>query len=255
MGKKVVLIEKQYMLGGVLETGEYTVTSLNGQELDKAIRNLVDNGNTVKIIDEYEEIKEEVSILDEEDKAAAMEIELMPDASIEQTDMEEYGYKWKGMLPLRRRAAERLRELGCRCISHSEKEFISYPQTNYGVEITRNGKDFSYLHPQKKADSFEKSEFGFSLPRFRSLVFISPAIPSFKYRFRHAYILVRLYPIFSDINCTSFPSSKQAFIADNFNSAEGWRGCSAVFIPWKDFRLIHGLFLFTIQVYIACLYG
>ncbi|HCH92891.1 MAG TPA: hypothetical protein DE061_04335 [Clostridiales bacterium] len=35
-------------------------------------------------------------------------------------------------------------------VSHSEKEFITYLQTNYGVEITRNGKDFSYLHPQKK---------------------------------------------------------------------------------------------------------
>ena len=99
-------------LGGTLETGEYTVTSLNAQELDKAIRSLVDSGNTVKIIDEYEEIKEEVGILDERDKVAEMEIELMPDTSIEQTEMEEYGYKWKGMLPLRRRAADRLRELG-----------------------------------------------------------------------------------------------------------------------------------------------
>ena len=35
-------------------------------------------------------------------------------------------------------------------VSRSEKEFITYLQTNYGVEITRNGKDFSYLHPQKK---------------------------------------------------------------------------------------------------------
>ena len=35
-------------------------------------------------------------------------------------------------------------------VSHNEKEFITYLQTNYGVEITRNGKDFSYLHPQKK---------------------------------------------------------------------------------------------------------
>lgn len=35
-------------------------------------------------------------------------------------------------------------------VSRSEKEFIIYLQTNYGVEITRNGKDFSYLHPQKK---------------------------------------------------------------------------------------------------------
>ena len=35
-------------------------------------------------------------------------------------------------------------------VSRSEKEFITYLQTNYGVEITRKGKDFSYLHPQKK---------------------------------------------------------------------------------------------------------
>ena len=35
-------------------------------------------------------------------------------------------------------------------VSHSEHEFISYLHSNYGVEITRNGKDFSYLHPQKK---------------------------------------------------------------------------------------------------------
>ena len=35
-------------------------------------------------------------------------------------------------------------------VSHNEEEFISYLQTNYGVEITRKGKDFSYLHPQKK---------------------------------------------------------------------------------------------------------
>ena len=35
-------------------------------------------------------------------------------------------------------------------VSRSEKEFITYLQRNYGVEITRNGKDFSYLHPQKK---------------------------------------------------------------------------------------------------------
>ena len=44
-------------------------------------------------------------------------------------------------------------------------------------------------------------------------------------------------------------------MADDFYSAEGCLGCSAVFIPWKDFRLIHVLFLFAIQVYITCLDG
>lgn len=47
---------------------------------------------------------------------------------------------------------EELREVIVEAIrkSKDEKEFKDYLKTCYGVEITRSGKDFSYLHPQKQ---------------------------------------------------------------------------------------------------------
>lgn len=47
---------------------------------------------------------------------------------------------------------EELREVIVEAIgkSRSEQEFKDYLKTCYGVEITRSGKDFSYLHPQKQ---------------------------------------------------------------------------------------------------------
>ena len=47
---------------------------------------------------------------------------------------------------------EELREVIVEAIgkSHNEQEFKDYLKTCYGVKITRDGKDFSYLHPQKQ---------------------------------------------------------------------------------------------------------
>lgn len=47
---------------------------------------------------------------------------------------------------------EKLREVIVEAISKSkdEQEFKDYLKTCYGVEITRSGKDYSYLHPQKQ---------------------------------------------------------------------------------------------------------
>ena len=47
---------------------------------------------------------------------------------------------------------EELREVIVEAIgkSHNEQEFKDYLKTCYGVEITRSGKDYSYLHPQKQ---------------------------------------------------------------------------------------------------------
>lgn len=47
---------------------------------------------------------------------------------------------------------EELREIIVEAIEKSkdEREFKDYLKTCYGVEITRSGKDFSYLHPQKQ---------------------------------------------------------------------------------------------------------
>lgn len=47
---------------------------------------------------------------------------------------------------------EELREVIVEAIekSHNEQEFKNYLKEAYGVEITRSGKDYSYLHPQKQ---------------------------------------------------------------------------------------------------------
>lgn len=47
---------------------------------------------------------------------------------------------------------EELREVIVEAIgkSHNEQEFKDYLKACYGVEITRSGKDYSYLHPQKQ---------------------------------------------------------------------------------------------------------
>ena len=76
---------------------------------------IVDDG------DEEEEIaysalpenrKTEVDIIDEEDKIAAMQVDLLPDYTVTQEDMHAYGYTWDGMLPVSRRAAYRLWSMG-----------------------------------------------------------------------------------------------------------------------------------------------
>ena len=56
--------------------------------------------------------KTEVDIIDEEDKVAAMQVDLLPDYSITQEDMHAYGYTWDGMLPVGRRMAYRLWSMG-----------------------------------------------------------------------------------------------------------------------------------------------
>ena len=68
-------------------------------------------------------------------------------------------------------------------------------------------------------------------------------------------MLALLYPICADIDCTSFPSSKQALIAENFKFTDGCRGCSAVLTPRKPFGFCQGLSRFAIHVYNACFDG
>lgn len=68
-------------------------------------------------------------------------------------------------------------------------------------------------------------------------------------------MLALLYPICADINCTSFPSSKQALIAEIFKFTDGCRGCSAVLTLRKPFGFCQGLSRFAIHVYNACFDG
>ena len=68
-------------------------------------------------------------------------------------------------------------------------------------------------------------------------------------------MLTLLYPICADMNCTSFPSSKQALIAEFFKFTDGCRGCSAVLTPRKPFGFCQSLSRFAIHVYNACFDG
>ena len=54
----------------------------------------------------------EVNIIEEEDKIAAMRVDVLPDYAVTQEDMHAYGYTWDGMLPMNRRTAYRLWTMG-----------------------------------------------------------------------------------------------------------------------------------------------
>lgn len=62
--------------------------------------------------------------------------------AVERKIMLNGGVSWK----------EELREVIVEAVgkAHNEQEFKDYLKTCYGVEITRSGKDYSYLHPQKQ---------------------------------------------------------------------------------------------------------
>ncbi len=62
--------------------------------------------------------------------------------AIERKIMLNGGVSWK----------EELREVIVEAIrkSHNEQEFKDYLKVAYGIEITRSGKDYSYLHPNKQ---------------------------------------------------------------------------------------------------------
>lgn len=93
-------------------SGERTlVLSLDSNELDKAVGKLVGNGQTVKIIETLENKKED-GIIDNIDRVAEIEVSLLPDYTLTQENMHDYGYKWDGMLPIGSRTAKRLYNLG-----------------------------------------------------------------------------------------------------------------------------------------------
>ena len=54
----------------------------------------------------------EMNIIDEEDKVAAMQVDLLPDYAVTNEDMHAYGYLWDGMLPVTGSAAKMLSKAG-----------------------------------------------------------------------------------------------------------------------------------------------
>ena len=69
----------------------------------------------------FDEPEEEKSFIDESDRVAAMQVDVLPDYTVSQEQMHEYGYTWDGMLPVRIRTAR-----------------VLY---GTGVELYRLGKD------------------------------------------------------------------------------------------------------------------
>ena len=56
----------------------------------------------------FDEPEEEKTFIDESDKVAAMQVDVLPDYTVSQEQMHEYGYTWDGMLPIRIRTARML---------------------------------------------------------------------------------------------------------------------------------------------------
>ena len=54
----------------------------------------------------------EVNMIDEDDKVAAMKVDLLPDYAVTQEDMHAYGYRWDGMLPVTGNVAKTLGVVG-----------------------------------------------------------------------------------------------------------------------------------------------
>ena len=69
----------------------------------------------------FDEPEEEKTFIDESDRVAAMQVDILPDYTVSQEQMHEYGYTWDGMLPVRIRTAR-----------------VLY---GAGVELYRLGKD------------------------------------------------------------------------------------------------------------------
>lgn len=69
----------------------------------------------------FDEPEEEKTFIDESDRVAAMQVDILPDYTVSQAQMHEYGYTWDGMLPVRVRTAR-----------------VLY---GTGVELYRLGKD------------------------------------------------------------------------------------------------------------------
>ena len=68
--------------------------------------------NNYRALPDIQKRNMEVNIIDEEDKVAAMQVDLLPDYAVTNEDMHAYGYTWDGMLPLTGAAAKTISKLG-----------------------------------------------------------------------------------------------------------------------------------------------
>lgn len=123
---------------------------------------IIDDGSdsdddNYRMIPTQRNIREDI-IIDEEDKVAAMKIDVLPDYSITQDDMHDYGYKWDGMLPISKNKALKFWTMGLTVCKlgkdddHVEvddySDFENDDNTMYGIE---KPEWKNYLHNEKSA--------------------------------------------------------------------------------------------------------
>ena len=98
----------------------------------------------------FDEPEEEKTFIDESDRVAAMQVDILPDYTISQEQMHEYGYTWDGMLPVRVRTAR-----------------VLY---GTGVELYRLGKDDT--EGKVENEDFEDTEslYGVEKPAWEAFI-------------------------------------------------------------------------------------
>lgn len=102
------------------------------------------DGDNYKMLPTQDKYREE-KIIDEEDKVAAMKIEVLPDYSIPQDEMHEYGYKWDGMLPISSKKATWLWLMGLQVNVLNSDD--SSTEVKTAVELKMEGKMYGIEKP------------------------------------------------------------------------------------------------------------
>lgn len=92
-------LSPSYFEAGEKEVKTLTIDEPLFQEFAQAFMNA---GLKIALFDEPEEEK---TFIDESDRVAAMQVDILPDYTVSQEQMHEYGYTWDGMLPIRIRTA------------------------------------------------------------------------------------------------------------------------------------------------------
>ena len=95
-------LSPSYFEAGEKEVKTLTIDEPLFQEFAQAFMNA---GLKIALFDEPEEEK---TFIDESDKVAAMQVDVLPDYTVTGEQMHEYGYTWDGMLPVRIRTARML---------------------------------------------------------------------------------------------------------------------------------------------------
>ena len=115
-----------------------------------------DEDNNYRALPDIQKRNMEVNIIDEEDKVAAMQVNLLPDYTVTNEDMHAYGYTWNGMLPLTGAAAKTISKLGVTVYE------LTPTDNEYEVKATELFDDKDKLFGVEKPDwnSFIQSDKG-----------------------------------------------------------------------------------------------